>query len=129
MGGAAVSLLAEARAAGLEVRADDGRLVVRGPRSRAELAERLLARTGEVLALLAAEDAAVAWRVAAMRPRVSAGGRSRSWLRGKRSRRPGSAPRTATRWARGGASAAGRARGQRGWCCTRSGRELRSERE
>ena len=70
MGGDAVSVLAAARAAGLEVRAEPGRLVVRGPRSRAELAERLLERTGEVLALLAAEDAEVAWRVAAMRPQV-----------------------------------------------------------
>ena len=67
MGGAPVTALAEARAAGLEVRAEPGRLVVRGPRSRAALAHRLLARKDEVLALLAAEDAAVAWRAAVMR--------------------------------------------------------------
>ena len=70
MGGDALTALAEARAAGMEVRAEPGRLVVRGPRSRAELARRLLDRTAEVLALLAAEDAEVAWRAAAMRPQV-----------------------------------------------------------
>ena len=70
MGGAAVSLLAEARAAGLEVRAEPDRLMVRGPRHAEPLAKRLLERKGEVLALLAAEDAEVAWRLAAMRPQV-----------------------------------------------------------
>ena len=70
MGGAAVSLLAEARSAGLEVRAEPDRLVVRGPRHAEPLAKRLLERKGEVLALLAAEDAEVAWRLAAMRPQV-----------------------------------------------------------
>lgn len=70
MGGDALTVLAKARAAGLEVRAEPGRLVVRGPRSRAELAQRLLDRKAEVLALLAAEDAEVAWRVVAMRPQV-----------------------------------------------------------
>ncbi len=70
MDGAVVSLLAEARAAGLGVRLVDGRLIVRGPRSREALAERLLARKGEVLAALAVEDAAVSWRAAAMRPQV-----------------------------------------------------------
>lgn len=66
----AAAALAEARSAGLAVRAEADRLVVRGPRSGAALARRLLERKGEVLALLADEDAAVAWRVAAMRPRV-----------------------------------------------------------
>ena len=70
MGEEPVTALAAARAAGLEVRAEPGRLVVRGPRSRADLAERLLEQAAEVLALLAAEDAEVAWRVAAMRPQV-----------------------------------------------------------
>ena len=70
MGGDAVTALAEARAAGLSVRADGGRLVVRGPRSREELARRVLARAAEVLAALAAEDAEVAWRAAAMRPQA-----------------------------------------------------------
>ena len=62
--------LAEARAAGLEVRAEADRLRVRGPRSREDLARKLLERKQEVLALLAEEDAEVAWRVAAMRPQV-----------------------------------------------------------
>ena len=70
MDGGAVSALAEARAAGLEVRAEPGRLVVRGPRRAEPLAHRLLERTAEVLELLAAEDAEVAWRAAAMRPQV-----------------------------------------------------------
>lgn len=62
--------LAEARAAGLEVRAEADRLVVRGPRSCAELALRLLEQKVEVLALVATEDAEVSRRVAAMRPQV-----------------------------------------------------------
>ena len=66
----ASAALAEARAAGLEVRVEADRLVVRGPRSREGLAQQLLERKGEVLALLAAEDAEVAWRVAALRPQV-----------------------------------------------------------
>ena len=70
MGGAAVSLLAEARLAGLEVRAEPDRLVVRGPRHAEPLAKRLLERKGELLALLAAASAQVEWRVAAMRPQV-----------------------------------------------------------
>jgi hypothetical protein len=65
-----VTILTEARAAGLEVRAERGRLVVRGPRSLKGVAYRLLARKHEVLALLTAEDIEVAWRVAAMRPQV-----------------------------------------------------------
>ena len=65
-----VSLLDEARAAGLEVRLQGGRLVVRGPRSREDQAQRLLAQKHEVLAALAAEDEAVAWRLAVLRPCV-----------------------------------------------------------
>jgi hypothetical protein len=70
VGGSAVTVLAEARAAGLDIRAEPGRLVVRGPRSLEAVAQRLLERKSDVLALLAAEDANVAWRVAAMRPQV-----------------------------------------------------------
>ncbi len=70
----AAGALAEARAGGLEVRAEANRLVIRGPRSQQDLARRLLDRKGEVLALLAAEDAEVAWRAAAMRPQVPARG-------------------------------------------------------
>lgn len=62
--------LAAARAAGLEVRADGGRLVVRGPKAAEILVRPLVAQPGAVLALLAAEDAEVAWRVEAMRPQV-----------------------------------------------------------
>jgi hypothetical protein len=50
----AVELLAEARAAGLRVNVQDGRLVVRGPRSASETANRLLARKDDIKALLAA---------------------------------------------------------------------------
>ena len=70
MDGVGAALLAEARAVGLEVRADGGRLVVRGPRSRAELAERVLARKRDVLERLATEAADVAWRAEAMRSQV-----------------------------------------------------------
>ena len=52
-----VTALAEVRAAGLEVRADGDRLVVRGPRSAEVLAKRLLGCKPEVLAVLEAEDA------------------------------------------------------------------------
>lgn len=62
--------LTEARAAGLQVRAEANWLVVRGPRTCEDLARQLLACKGEVLALLAAEDDDVAWRAAAMRPQV-----------------------------------------------------------
>lgn len=50
----AVELLAEARAAGLRVNVQDGRLVIRGPRSAGETADRLLARKDDIKALLAA---------------------------------------------------------------------------
>jgi hypothetical protein len=68
--GSAVTVLTEARVAGLEVRAETGQLVVRGPRSLGAVARQLLERKGEVLALLAAEDADVAWRIDAMRAQV-----------------------------------------------------------
>jgi len=70
MGGAAVTLLEEARAAGLEIRLEAGRLVVSGPRYREDLAQRLLARKHEMVAALAAEDEAVAWRLAILRTRA-----------------------------------------------------------
>ena len=63
-------LLAAAREAGLEVRIENDELVIRGPRTQDALARRVLAEKPVVLALLSAEDAAVAWRVAAMRPQV-----------------------------------------------------------
>jgi hypothetical protein len=62
--------LAEARAVGLEVRAETDRLVVRGPRLHEEIARQLLAQKPVVLALLAEEEVALAWRVEAMSPQV-----------------------------------------------------------
>jgi len=48
-----LTLLAEARAAGLDVEAGaDGRLIVRGPRSAEAIARRLLAHKADVMALL-----------------------------------------------------------------------------
>ena len=52
-----VSLLDEARAAGIDLRIDGERLVVRGPRSAEAMARRLLARKSEVMALMAHDDA------------------------------------------------------------------------
>ncbi len=51
----AVSLLQEADAAGLTVRVDGDRLVVRGPKSAGAIAERLLHHKAEVLKVLSAE--------------------------------------------------------------------------
>jgi hypothetical protein len=62
--------LAEARAVGLEVRAETDRLIVRGPRLHEEIAHQLLAQKPVVLALLAEEEVKVEWRVEAMRPQV-----------------------------------------------------------
>jgi hypothetical protein len=52
-----VSLLDEAAAAGVDLRIDGERLVVRGPRSAEAVAQRLLARKSEVMALMAHDDA------------------------------------------------------------------------
>ena len=62
--------VAEARAVGLEVRAEADRLVVRGPRLHQEIARQLLEQKPEVLTLLADEEAELGWRIAAMRTRV-----------------------------------------------------------
>src|SRR5215213_2366280 len=70
MGSEVLTLLTKAREIGFEVRADPGRLVVRGPRSFEAVAHRLLEWKADVLALLAAEDEHVAWRVEAMRSQV-----------------------------------------------------------
>ncbi len=51
----AVTLLQEAEAAGVSVRVDGDRLVVRGPKSAADIAERLLDCKAEVIEALAAE--------------------------------------------------------------------------
>ncbi len=50
----AVSLLQEAEAAGLSVRVDGERLVVRGPKSAGAIAERLLDHKAEVIEALSA---------------------------------------------------------------------------
>jgi hypothetical protein len=63
-------VLAEARAVGLEVRAEADRLVVRGPRLHEEIARQLLEQKPVVLALLAEEAVALGWRIAAMRAQV-----------------------------------------------------------
>jgi hypothetical protein len=49
----AVTLLAQARAAGLTLRAANGRLVIRGPRNAADLAHRLLEAKPAILQLVA----------------------------------------------------------------------------
>ncbi len=89
-----LTLLRQAGGAGLTVRVEGTWLVVRGPRSRAGLAEALLARKEEIVALLAEEEAGgtgqspppaaaphlinsdpeVAWRVEAMRERLKTAG-------------------------------------------------------
>ena len=80
MDGSAVTVDGSARG-GLEVRAEPGRLVVRGPRSLGAVAQRLLERKGEVLALLAAEDADVAWRLMRCDRRCRDEEQSRCWSR------------------------------------------------
>jgi hypothetical protein len=62
--------LAEARAVGLEVRAEADRLVVRGPRLHEAIAHLLLEQKPVVLALLAQEEVALGWRIAAMQSQV-----------------------------------------------------------
>ena len=63
-------VLAEARAGGLEVRAEANRLVVRGPRVLEALARELLEQKPTVLGLLADEEVELRWRIAAMRPQL-----------------------------------------------------------
>jgi hypothetical protein len=72
MGG--LTLLAEARAAGLDVRARDDQVVVSGPRSQGVLAQRLLADKAAVLAELRRE------RIVAD-PRPDLSGDSALWSR------------------------------------------------
>jgi hypothetical protein len=63
-------LIAQARAAGLEVRADGERLVIRGPRVAEALALALRDRKPEIMALLSRGAAEVQWREAAFRQRI-----------------------------------------------------------
>jgi hypothetical protein len=68
------AVITEARAAGLDVRAEADRLVIRGPRTQERLARQLLDQKPQVLAVLESEEAEVAWRIAAMRPQVTVRG-------------------------------------------------------
>ncbi len=68
-----VILLRQARLAGLRVIGEGDRLVVHGPRRLEGVALTLLAEKGTVLEALA-EEREVAWRIGAMRPRVTAKG-------------------------------------------------------
>ena len=67
----APGLLDAAQAAGLAVRIEGEQLIVRGPRTQAALATRLLAHKAAVMAALGARDEqAIAARVAVLRPLV-----------------------------------------------------------
>ena len=65
-----MTLLAEARAAGVRVGARGDQLVVRGPKTAEPLALRLLDHKPEVMAALSGGHPEIRWRVEAMRPRV-----------------------------------------------------------
>jgi hypothetical protein len=69
-----LTLLRDARTAGLAVTTDGDRLIIRGPRALESLARSVLAAKPAVLAALATETDEVAWRIAAMRPQVPASG-------------------------------------------------------
>lgn len=66
------TLLTQARAAGLMVRTDGERLIVRGPKQQSHLATVLLNHKAEVLALLSTDEQAILNRMAALRPLVPA---------------------------------------------------------
>lgn len=63
--------IAEARRAGLDIRAEADHLIIRGPRSLDALARRLLAEKPRVLELLASEELEIAGRIEAMRRKTS----------------------------------------------------------
>jgi hypothetical protein len=65
-----LTLLREARRAGLRVAAQGDRLVVQGPRRLEQVAHALLAEKPQILRALAEEEHEVAWRVDAMRPQM-----------------------------------------------------------
>jgi hypothetical protein len=69
-----LTLLREARLAGLQVTARGDRLVVQGPHRLKAVARRLLAAKATVLEALAVEQEAVTWRIDAMRPQVTVTG-------------------------------------------------------
>jgi hypothetical protein len=62
-----VTLLRQARAAGLSVRADGDRLAVEGPRRLEPVARALLDAKPGILAALEREAREIAWRIEAMR--------------------------------------------------------------
>ncbi len=69
-----MTLLAEARDAGLQVTARGDQLVVQGPHRLEAVASRLLAAKAIVMEALAAEQQEVTWRIDAMRPQVTRSG-------------------------------------------------------
>ena len=69
----ALTLLRDARRAGLEVSTRGQRLVVRGPRRLEPVAEQLLAQKSAVVKAIA-DEREVAWRVKAMRPQATTSG-------------------------------------------------------
>jgi len=70
-----IVLLGEARAAGFSVRAEEDRLIVKGPTIRRDLVDRILADKAGVLAALAeGAEAEIAWRVSVMAPQIPATG-------------------------------------------------------
>lgn len=69
-----LTLLRQARQAGLRVGADGDRLVVEGPRRLETMAGALLAEKPEVLRALAREGTEIGWRVEVMRPQAPANG-------------------------------------------------------
>lgn len=68
-----LTLLRQARLAGLRVGADGDRLVVEGPRRLEPIARTLLAEKPGILRALADEQE-IAWRIDAMRPQVTTQG-------------------------------------------------------
>jgi hypothetical protein len=69
-----MTLLREARAAGLDVTLVGEQLVIRGPKRLDLLARSVLAEKHTVVQALADEAREVAWRIAAMRPQVTQAG-------------------------------------------------------
>jgi hypothetical protein len=69
-----LTLLADARRAGLRVACDGERLVVRGPRRLEPVARTLIAEKPAILRALAAEEHEVAWRISVMQPQVPSHG-------------------------------------------------------
>jgi hypothetical protein len=66
-----LTLLQEARTAGLTVEADGERLRIRGPRGAKDLAQRLLANKSQVLAAQLVTSCFTAWAVTGRKPMLS----------------------------------------------------------